>query len=456
MGAYERDNFGDLLYVEVTRGYLASATDTTFAAPFAGDMTAELGVDVPAAGPLLDAEHVDAIWTVGGEVGATDIDYVYRTRFGQDAATALAAMSADDRTTTLRRELGGAVFDAPYVPRPSAHSGTLGADLILNSVGIGSIPHLSRARRYVLEAVLREATYISVRDPRSDAYLTRIGVPHRLAPDLIHTLALNHPRPAASGGWALIHLSDHHLREHTPDAWVRAIHAASSLRGMPLRFFLAGTAPGHDSQAAADRLRDALLELDHGRDIEISTARSTWPRVDEIADSAVWIGGSLHGRIVAQVYRVPRASLAKGKVDAYAETWDADMPSGVTPQTLDAAVTHALGSATHGDVDDLAERAERSIRDGLDAVLAGQARSRDDRMRELLAIRAAEAADLHSWSAQLETAYAHTKTEYVKASADRDALRKELDAVHEEAPAEPPSSIVGKLSRAYSSVRRKD
>ena len=51
MGAYERDNFGDLLFLLVTERYLGGA-DVVAAAPFAADMRRLLGRRIPAFGPL--------------------------------------------------------------------------------------------------------------------------------------------------------------------------------------------------------------------------------------------------------------------------------------------------------------------------------------------------------------------------------------------------------------------
>ena len=47
MGAYERDNFGDLLFLLVTERYLEGA-DVVAAAPFAADMRALAGAGQPA------------------------------------------------------------------------------------------------------------------------------------------------------------------------------------------------------------------------------------------------------------------------------------------------------------------------------------------------------------------------------------------------------------------------
>ena len=77
VGAYERHNFGDLLFLLLTERCLGDA-EVVAAAPFAADMTELLDRQVPAYGPLLDAGRFDAIWTVGGQVGAIDLARAYR------------------------------------------------------------------------------------------------------------------------------------------------------------------------------------------------------------------------------------------------------------------------------------------------------------------------------------------------------------------------------------------
>ena len=57
------------------------------------------------------------------------------------------------------------------------------------------------------------------------------------------------------------------------------------------------------------------------------------------------IGTSLHVRIVAAAFGVPRVSLPKPKPTRYARQWDPDMPFDVALTDLDAAVESARGRA---------------------------------------------------------------------------------------------------------------
>ena len=104
---------------------------------------------------------------------------------------------------------------------------------------------------------------------------------------------------------------------------------------------LAGTAPGHD---AVDDY-ELVMRAARGVDIEILDERRPLELADHIRRARVVIGTSLHARIVAAAYGVPRVSLAKPKPTRYAKHWDPDMPFDVTLEGLDAAIAAAIQRA---------------------------------------------------------------------------------------------------------------
>lgn len=365
VGAYERDNFGDLLFQMVTAPYLAGM-DVVYAAPFAADMTELTGLDVPAFGPLLDREQFDAVWTVGGEVGGTSVEYAYWAARGSAALAAYRAAGPQERVALLAEHHGEVPIESPYLPRVSAYPRNRLAASVLNSVGLTAVGALPPARKAGTLGILREATRISVRDRRASALLAEEGIAHTLDPDLVHAIALSRPRPDTTrGDYVLLQISEKQLRTIGVDSFARTIIGSAALRGRPVRLFSAGTAPGHDSLELYAELRDAVRAIDPARPIEVSATLDPWERVDEIAAATLWIGSSLHGRIVACAYGVPRVSLAKRKLDEYAQTWDPDMPWGIDERTLDAAAAKALALGATGTDDrgrSLAAAADANIR----------------------------------------------------------------------------------------------
>lgn len=348
VGAYERDNFGDLLFQMVSERYLRDA-DVIWAAPFAADMTELTGLDVPAFGPLLEAETFDAIWTVGGEVGGTSVEYAYKAALGSSRFKVFKDADADTRRAMLAEHQGSVPVESPYLPRPSAYAPNILAASVLNSIGIAAVAALPPEKKASVTGILREATHVSVRDRRSSSFLTEEGIAHSLEPDLVQSIAVSRPRPdLVRGDYVLVQVSQPHLGKVGIEAFAKAIIDSAVLSENPVRLFLAGTAPGHDSAERYQQIIDMVLAADPERRISISTTIKPWDRVDEIAGAKLWIGGSLHGRIVASAYGVPRVSLAKRKLDEYAQTWDPDMPWGVHPRTLGDAASRALAIGAKG------------------------------------------------------------------------------------------------------------
>src|SRR4051812_7714316 len=133
VGAYERDNFGDLLFLLVTERYLERA-DVVAAAPFAADMRGLLGRRIPAYGPLLAKRGFDAVWTVGGQVGRMDLERAYRLSASPRAWRRFAAASEARRAAILRRKAGEVPIHSPYIPLASDFPRAAGSAAVLNSV----------------------------------------------------------------------------------------------------------------------------------------------------------------------------------------------------------------------------------------------------------------------------------------------------------------------------------
>ncbi len=362
VGAFERDNFGDLLFYDVSRRFFDRAT--VAAAPFPQDMTAVMGCDVESYTSWLEGHDVSAVMTVGGEVGATGMDYAYGTRLGAEARDAYLAAD-EERQRAMVAEAGGRWVLSPYMPRVGDFPRNSDVPTIINSVGLAGITRLSPPHREVLVGLLREADFVGVRDNESSALLTEHGIEHVLAPDVVHTIASHTPKERVDEGYALLQVSEPVLEASGVDEFARAIVTSAALQPLPLRLFFAGTAPGHDSAEKYDELIQRVLTLDPGRDISVLEPGTAWDRVDQVARAHIWIGSSLHGRIVASAYGVPRVSLQKPKVDVYAETWDPAQPWGVTPDGLDEAVVRALDAGEEAIVGTgraLAELAEESVR----------------------------------------------------------------------------------------------
>ena len=111
---------------------------------------------------------------------------------------------------------------------------------------------------------------------------------------------------------AIVQISSAILRRLGHAAVGARIAASPALRGRPVRLLLAGTATGHD--AVADY--EELMRHAPGVDVAILEGRRPLDVVDQIRRARVVVGTSLHVRIIAAAYGVPRVSLVALEADA--------------------------------------------------------------------------------------------------------------------------------------------
>lgn len=416
VGAYERDNFGDLLFLLVTERYLTEA-EVVSAAPFNADMTALLDREVHAYGPLLRDQAFDAIWTVGGQVGGIDLRAAYRMSVPPEVYREFESGSAEDQARLLRRAVGGVPVVSPYIPSPLAYPRNAGALAVLNSVGLEGVRATDRYRREELVAVLRGETLVSVRDQASSEYLSSLGIEHRLIPDAVHAISTLHPaEPDRSSDVAIVQASSAILRNLGPAKLATAIATSPRLREARIRFLLAGAATGHDSvddyRDLIQRIRRTAPELDLG----IIEDRRPLDLVDHIRRARVVLSSSLHVRIVASAYGVPRVTFERSKPTKYAAFWDPGMPYGVRSEQLDQAIREALSRAdhqteltrsaelsrlAHENLADLAAQVMAMTRTGTPEAVERRRDARRQHQAELLASRANRDAELTSLESEL-------------------------------------------------------
>ena len=168
----------------------------------------------------------------------------------------------------------------------------------------------------------------------------------------------------------------------------RALATSSHLAGLRIRLLMAGAATGHDSVADLERVADHIREVDPGRDVEVRTERRPLDVVHQIRQARIVIGTSLHVRIVAAAYALPRITLRRVKPARYAAHWDDLMPFNVRLHQLDDALGAALAAAERSEVraaaGELSRLADDNVRAIVDRVRVLVARGDDTERQQLV------------------------------------------------------------------------
>jgi len=354
-GAFDRHNFGDLLFPHLLEALLPGRTfvHAGLAArdlrPFGGHRVAP---PAPGAAHLIHA---------GGELlTCTAWQAAVMLHDPAETAVLVARHDADPAAATAwaARELGTSRA-IPYVAGRDLL--VPGGKLIFNAVGGVEWDMLTLAQREEVKAALRAADWLSVRDRVTQAALQAEGIEAPLCPDAAVMVAaccgdvirrrqrddaVQAMRDAFPQGFLACQFSADFADDASLDALARGLAGVQAATGLGLVLFRAGAAPWHDDPALYDTL---LRRLPPGT-ARLLPSLHLWDICALIAVSRGTLASSLHARLVALAYGLPRVSLAlpqqgrrSGKVAAWAETWEpAAVPRSVALDWIESATMQAL------------------------------------------------------------------------------------------------------------------
>ena len=187
--------------------------------------------------------------------------------------------------------------------------------------GIG-VSGLSRQDAGYLKTSLESASWVSVRDRTSFQNLQDLGINPIIHPDIVSVVSSVHPLSdfaPAEKSKLVFQISSSLLKgrvEETRDAFFKYFHEFESIK-----LVAAGIALGHDKL-------ESYLELAN----LVNKRRKNWISVlfdldpiaivEEIATAKLVVATSLHFRIVAMSYGIPRISMFVHKAINYGENWD--------------------------------------------------------------------------------------------------------------------------------------
>ncbi|WP_280154651.1 polysaccharide pyruvyl transferase family protein [Piscinibacter sp. XHJ-5] len=353
-GAFDRHNLGDLLLAHVSAALLGG-TPLTFTGLAARDLRAHGGHCVRALAEVASSWRgaPPALIHVGGELLTCHAwQAAVMLQPAQQARQAIAYFEPrpQEQLQWVRRTLGTpalAPYAAPIEWIPP------GARVVYHAVGGVDLAAESPALREEVTARLRAADLVSARDRLTLAALQQAGIEARLVPDpalLVEVLFRDRiARRAKQGevaalraawpdGFVALQLSADFGDDRTLDTLAAQIDALVADSGCGVVCFCAGIAPWHDDPRLGERLMARRPEAPLKRFGSVDV----WDLCALISASRAYAGSSLHGRLVAMAFGVPRVNLRPPaspaqarKLAAVAEAWEPHgVPIAVPPNEM--------------------------------------------------------------------------------------------------------------------------
>ncbi|NDV09465.1 polysaccharide pyruvyl transferase family protein [Rhodococcus sp. IEGM 248] len=325
VGAFDRFNYGDLLFPLVLDSRWAALSEGTLShyalwgARGKGWGTARSGSARDLRRCLTEQSPTGCI-VAGGEVlSATWYDLTrHSVPSGFDLAVAALHRTVPRRQLSrVCRVLAGGMWDLPLVP-DTATSGRM--PVVYNAVGATSVDTLSVDDRSRVLGSLRAAEYLSVRDNSSVDILRSHGIDADLVPDSAAIIDTLFPATQKRPRTLVFQCSRQWLKGHEDEV-------VTQLRALSKRYEISllaiGLAGGHSDLTALRRLfRRLSRTASRVRLVKPANVREV---AAEIASADCYVGTSLHGSITAIAYGTAVVGLDRiPKLSEYLATWAPD------------------------------------------------------------------------------------------------------------------------------------
>jgi hypothetical protein len=360
-GAFDRHNLGDLLLAHVVAARLPPPAPLP-AGLAPADLTGVGGFAVEAIAERLRQGAAFDLVHAGGELltcSAWEAAVML-----EPPARARALVRGLDARARLRRawaqaRLGRAVR-APYVVSRAACPP--GSRVFFHAVGGAGLARLPRAMQAEVTAALAGADHLSVRDHVTRALLARRGIAADLVPDPVADIAgcfseriragslaapLRCIAEALPQGWLAVQVASEFGDVSTCAALAAGLDRIAAATGLGVALFRAGAAPWHDDRATLRAIGSSLRRARWA----LSEALDVWAICALIASARGFVGSSLHARIVAGAFGLPRLTVLApaevagrgGRHRAYVETWEPEALRAIAaPADFSSAALRAL------------------------------------------------------------------------------------------------------------------
>jgi hypothetical protein len=364
-GAFDRHNFGDLLFPHVASALLPGQ-ELVCAGLAERDLRRHGGHRVVALTRLAlgAGDPPCGLVHVGGEIlDCSAWQAAVMLLPPGEAPSAIAYLEArpDERQAWVQTLLGRAAL-APYVVSRRTHPAL--TRVVHAGVGGVGLDRADPALRAEVLAHLQAADAVGVRDRSTLGHLAAAALVARLMPDPAVTVAelfgariraradrgeVARVRRAFPQGYVAVQFSAEFGDHESLTTIATQLERVVAEHGLGVLLFRAGAAPWHDDAALLDRVA-AGIRPGSARCFE---SLDLWQICALIASSRAYCGSSLHGRIVAAAFgrphvnlRSPAAAHGPSKQAAYAATWDEPgQPGEVDPRDLADGLHRAMAVA---------------------------------------------------------------------------------------------------------------
>lgn len=361
-GAFDRHNFGDMLFAHVVArmlpghrlrfGGLAERDLRTYGGHFVESIST---LATTCRGGTVDIVHA------GGELLTCDAWEAAVMLSSARYAKAIIGEQAAWQEAPLEWAQAhlGLPTRSPYVLSrallPQARR------VLFNAIGGVDLDRRDGAMRAHIIEALRLANDVTVRDALTRDTLEAAGIATQLLPDpavMVETLfgedirhraevePVSSIRHACPNGYIAVQFSADFGDDRTLSDIAAQLDVAARSQRLGVAFFAAGAAPWHDDLEAYERTRQRMRTSS----VFIMDSANIWDICALIEGCRIYCGSSLHGRIVATAFGLPRVNLRhpartepRSKQSAFSQTWeDPDMPAEIDVSQAARGIDDAL------------------------------------------------------------------------------------------------------------------
>ena len=324
-GAFGRHNFGDMLFPHIVHKLIKENIDESeieFCDVISRDMTEFGGHNIKSIADFIDYNEAVNVIHVGGEIGSCTL----RTALSMCNPLSSINKIEANKLNSLKLKL------AYLLPKSLFKKSN---KFITNSVS---------GRKRTAISLYKEYDFVGLRDKRSGRKARASGVHCNIVPDsaVMTRHFFGDTISARSSASKIKNLNEKigedyiavQLKQKYPDqrnSLSPAMESIISKTNLPILFFCAGVAPGHDS---LDLYKEKFKNLPTDK-VHFFDGLNIWDICNVISNAKFVIGTSLHVRILSQQYCRPRVTFgAMTKHMEFIKKWDNINNTNVTLNTL--------------------------------------------------------------------------------------------------------------------------